>query len=191
MRNISRMIGFLVILLIGMSAGAILQKHFNTHNIVSADSDNVRQIFQCRIDSLTADIGMSRGYIDELHGQVYTLNKQLEAEKQKKTIKWFDVSITGYTASTDEGDGDPSRTATMTRPTPGRTVALSRDLFEKFKGQMIHIEGVGDFTVEDTMHPQYNNRIDILFKTKAEALEWGRKDFMRFRVIGPKKGRET
>lgn len=54
-------------------------------------------------------------------------------------------------------NGDASRTATGTTPTPGRTIAVDPRVIPY--GSEVIIEG---------------NRIDILFATHYEALQWGR-----------------
>lgn len=60
----------------------------------------------------------------------------------------------------------------MTRPTAGRTIAVDPDFIPY--GSMIEIEGVGVRIAEDCGGAIKGNRIDLLFETHQEALEFGR-----------------
>ena len=83
------------------------------------------------------------------------------------------VTRTAYTASRDECDSTPHITATGTKPKVGRTIAVSRDLFEHLKHRKVYIEGLGVFTIEDTMNERYTNRVDLLVSSKSEAKKIG------------------
>ena len=83
------------------------------------------------------------------------------------------VTRTAYTASQDECDSTPHITATGTKPKVGRTIAVSRDLFKHLKHRKVYIEGLGIFTIEDTMNERYSNRVDLLVSSKSEAKKIG------------------
>lgn len=68
-------------------------------------------------------------------------------------------------------DGDSTYTATMTRPTAGRTIAVDPNIIPY--GTQVEIEGVGVRIAEDCGGAIKGNRIDLLFDTHEEALEWG------------------
>lgn len=108
--------------------------------------------------------------INDLDQQV----KQLVNIRVKNREFIFNVSA--YTASRDETDSDPTKTAFMTKPKVGKTVAVSRDLVKKLKHKRVYIEDVGIRVVEDVMNPRYRNSMDLLVKTKREARDFGRKD---------------
>jgi 3D (Asp-Asp-Asp) domain-containing protein len=85
------------------------------------------------------------------------------------------VTLTAYTARSRECDGDPDNTAMMIRPRPGRTIAVSRDLFNDgwTFGRSVYISGLGVFVIEDLMHRRHTQRIDILMGTVGEARDFG------------------
>lgn len=87
---------------------------------------------------------------------------------------------TGYTSSIMETDSTPFTTASNTRTRPG-VIALSRDLLRRYDpnapfsfGDIVHLTGVGDCIVEDSMHPRWQRRADIWFPSRRTAREFGR-----------------
>lgn len=67
-------------------------------------------------------------------------------------------------------DGDATRTATGTEPTPGRTIAVDPDVIPY--GSEVMING-HTYIAEDTGGAINQNRIDIAVDTHAEALQKG------------------
>ena len=67
-------------------------------------------------------------------------------------------------------DGDATRTATGTAPTPGRTIAVDPDVIPY--GSEVIING-HTYIAEDTGGAINQNRIDIVVDTHAEALQKG------------------
>jgi len=97
-------------------------------------------------------------------------------EKGRLTVK---VVATGYSSSIWETDMTPFITAANT-PTRHGVLALSRDLLTRYTdgapfkyGDVVHVSGVGDFIVEDTMNARWTNRIDVWFPTRLDALRFG------------------
>lgn len=91
------------------------------------------------------------------------------------------VTVTGYSSTSDQTDTTPFVTASNTRVRTG-VIALSRDLLREFTpgapfgyGDQVELEGVGVFTVEDTMNPRFAKRVDIWFSSRAAARLWGRR----------------
>ena len=91
----------------------------------------------------------------------------------------YRVDVTGYSSSRDQCDADPFITASNTQVRDG-IVALSRDLLRRYNpdapftwGDRVHIEGVGEFVVEDSMNARYRHRVDIWFPDRSSAATWG------------------
>jgi len=89
------------------------------------------------------------------------------------------ITVTGYSSSADQTDDSPFITAMNTTVHPGM-LALSRDLLREFTpgapfrfGDIVELEGLGVFTVEDTMNPRYTKRADIWFQSREAAARWG------------------
>jgi 3D (Asp-Asp-Asp) domain-containing protein len=90
------------------------------------------------------------------------------------------VTVTGYSSSEDQTDSTPFVTASNTQVRPG-IIALSRDLLREYTpgapfsfGDLVDLEGVGVFRVEDTMASRYRQRADIWFTNRTAAVRWGR-----------------
>jgi 3D (Asp-Asp-Asp) domain-containing protein len=86
---------------------------------------------------------------------------------------------TGYSSSVIETDNTPFITASNTRTRHG-IVAMSRDLLKRYNpdapfdfGDTVHISGLGDFEVEDSMHWRWRRRIDIWHSSRAAAKRFG------------------
>ena len=69
------------------------------------------------------------------------------------------------------GAGATGITASGRRPVEGRTVAASRSIP---LGTKIHIDGIGWRTVEDRTARRFDGRVDIYFRSHAEALKFGK-----------------
>ena len=89
---------------------------------------------------------------------------------------------TGYSSSVRETDDTPFITASNTRTRSG-VVAMSRDLLRRYNpkapfgfGDTVHISGLGDFIVEDSMHWRWRKRIDIWFPSRTAARNFGIRD---------------
>lgn len=67
-------------------------------------------------------------------------------------------------------NGDATNTATMTTPTPGRTIAVDPTVIPY--GSEVVING-HTYIAEDCGGAVKGNRIDVLFATHQEALEFG------------------
>ncbi len=89
------------------------------------------------------------------------------------------ATITAYTDDPRENGvrpGQPVRTAIGSKVRPG-VVAVSRDLLKngwKY-GSKVYIEGMGVFTIEDTMHRRWSKRFDVAVNTKKEAFSIGKR----------------
>ncbi len=86
------------------------------------------------------------------------------------------ATITAYTDDPREnnGIGNAVGTAMGTKVRPG-IVAVSRDLLKSgWKlGDKLFIEGLGVFSIEDTMHARWKKRIDVAVAGKRDANKIG------------------
>ncbi|WP_138496089.1 3D domain-containing protein [Paenibacillus pinistramenti] len=100
--------------------------------------------------------------------------------KYKKVLK--NVSLTAYSS---EESGIGTKTASGTRVTEGRTIAVDSDVIPL--GWWVYIEGVGFRRAEDTGGAIKGNKIDVFYDTLKEANNFGRKKGRTVYVIGPVK----
>ena len=88
---------------------------------------------------------------------------------------------TGYSSSVIETDDTPFITASNTRTRNG-IIAMSRDMLRRYNpdapfsfGDRVHISGIGDFIVEDSMNPRWRRRVDVWFPSRTAAFQFGRR----------------
>jgi len=110
--------------------------------------------------------------IDEMWGLM-----QVQAPQAQAIV--IPVTVTAYSSSASECDEDPHLTASN-RPVRHGIIALSRDLLKRYTpegpfdwGDRVHLEGVGEFVVEDAMSPRYSKRADIWCPDSVSAIAWG------------------
>jgi len=89
------------------------------------------------------------------------------------------VNVTYYCplAGGTNSDSNPNKTALMTTPRPGYTIAVSKDLVDKgWLGHKVYIEGFGIGKIEDRMGKSIRgNCIDICIGTEKEAIQKGKR----------------
>lgn len=90
--------------------------------------------------------------------------------------------MTAYSAG-EPGIG--TRTATGTRVTEGRTIAVDPNVIPL--GWWVYIEGIGFRRAEDTGGAIKGNKIDLYYDSVKRANNFGRKSGMKVYVIGPVK----
>jgi 3D (Asp-Asp-Asp) domain-containing protein len=98
------------------------------------------------------------------------------------------VTVSAYTSRACETDATPFITAANTKTRPG-VLAMSRDLLKRYTpgapfdfGDIVHIAGLGDFVVEDSMNSRWQRRADIWFESVADARGFGRRNAV---ITGP------
>jgi len=119
------------------------------------------------------EIGLIERQLDTTRVEVISLYKQLDNTGSEKVIlTWYHPESGGINT-----DGNPYRTATMTKPVVGRTIAISKELVRKgWLGKKIYIEGYGVFVAEDRMSSALPGcRIDICCASKKIAMRNGKK----------------
>jgi len=116
------------------------------------------------------EIASCKDLISVQEAYIYELEGRLEAKYHR------DVTVTAYTARVAECDADPDNTAMMTKPVPGRTVAVPRDLFDDgwTFGRSVYIAGFGVFVIEDLMAARHTEAIDVLVGSVRDARRIGR-----------------
>lgn len=97
--------------------------------------------------------------------------KQNTVVKKKSTL----YTITAYTPHKSETNNNPQLTATMEKPIPGGSCAVSRDLIHWLGGR-IYIKGIGVRRVNDLMNARFEKRIDICVPKKEYAKKFGKKN---------------
>lgn len=97
---------------------------------------------------------------------INTKNKNLK-------IQEYWVTITGYSSSPDETDETPYITASGELVKEGTAASNFLPFGTKFI--IPNIFGDKIFTITDRMNERYNDRIDIWFPTKWEAVNFGKK----------------
>lgn len=100
--------------------------------------------------------------------------------KYSKVLK--NVSMTAYSS---EEPGIGTKTASGTRVTEGRTIAVDPKVIPI--GWWVYIEGLGFRRAEDTGGAIKGNKIDVYFDSVKHALNFGRKKGKTVYVIGPVK----
>lgn len=100
--------------------------------------------------------------------------------KYKKVLK--NVSMTAYSS---EEPGIGTRTASGTRVTEGRTIAVDTSVIPM--GWWVYIEGIGFRRAEDTGGAIKGNKIDVYYDSVKNARNFGRKNGGTIYVIGPVK----
>lgn len=120
---------------------------------------------------------------------LFAVNAAASTDKVEHLAKRYHIgpsikaTITAYTDDPREnnGIGNPVGTAMGTKVRPG-IVAVSRDLLKSgWKlGDKLFIEGLGVFTIEDTMHARWRNRVDVAVAGKKDA---GKIGLIRNRLV--------
>jgi len=106
-------------------------------------------------------------------------------------VQGMDVTVTAYTSSVRECDGDPWVTASGYRLRRGdAVVAVSRDLEAAGlkMGTWLYLalpQGEGWFRVEDRMHPRWRKRVDVWMGTsRRDALAFGKRRGRIYFIVG-------
>lgn len=99
-------------------------------------------------------------------------NKQSKVSTNENTGSWIKFNASAYCGCSKCCGKSTGRTASGTKATAGRTVAMS----SKYSfGTKVEIKGYGTYTVEDRGGAIKGNKIDIYFDNHQDALNFGRK----------------
>lgn len=100
--------------------------------------------------------------------QNYSLLKTTEEERAKKKM---DILITAYSSCPEETDDTPLITASGSFVHSGVVAANFLPFGTKIR--LPELFGNKVFVVEDRLHQSYNDRVDIWFPSKEEAINFG------------------
>ena len=139
----------------------------------SRNLDDVVDYFQRESTKYEEKIEILENQINVLASELYTTEKK--HKEFVETHYFVNVTLTAYTARPQETNNDPTNTAIMDKPFPGRTVAVSRDL-SYLLGKRSYIEGIGVRYVNDLMNKRFTKTIDILMPTVKMARQFGVKE---------------
>jgi len=126
------------------------------------------------------------GEVASLRGPLVRYYERREAGASREFA--IPVVVSAYTSRPCETDSTPFITAANTRTRPG-VIALSRDLLKRYTpgapfdfGDVVHLTGIGDFVVEDSMNSRWESRADIWFENLGDARRFGRRKLV---MTGP------
>lgn len=132
---------------------------------------------------LTQDLvdGRPADEVTSLRGPLERYYRDREEGKTPGREVAVAVSVSAYTSRLCETDDTPFITAANTSTRPG-VLALSRDLLKRYTpgapfdfGDVVHINDLGDFVVEDAMASRWQRRADIWFESVDDARVFGRR----------------
>lgn len=142
-------------------------------NIIAKKNQEIKQI----AESITDYNFIVSNQIDIISNQTETIANLEEKLSRTQLVK---VSFYHPASRGINSDSDPTNTATMRRPTVGRTIAISDELFnDGWLGFKIYIDRHGVFVAEDRMgvdengNPIKGKQIDICVSSEAEAFRLG------------------
>lgn len=141
--------------------------------IISKDNERIENLQETNQKLYTELIETQNTLGKELYRTKLNLQKVLDS-KIKQLFSYKNVTITAYSPRAKETDSTPNQTALMTKPIPGGTCAVSRDLIHLL-GKKIYVEGYGVFVVTDVMNKRWEYRIDLCMNTQA-AIKFGKQE---------------
>ena len=121
---------------------------------------------------LLDNLSTTKPVIEEPKKENTTTNKTNNVSTNENTGSWIKFTATGYCFCAKCCGKTTGTTASGTKATAGRTVAMS----SKYAfGIKVEIKGMGTYTVEDRGGAINGNKIDIYFASHQEALNFGRR----------------
>lgn len=128
-----------------------------------------------RNQQLEYDLKVIQQMYNEKSEKVRLLNKQIDEFEKWRPVE---MEVTGYAPLSPDAvegtcySGDPTVTASGEPSQPGITIAAGPGV--PF-GTEIYIPGYGVGVAHDRGGMITDNHIDLMFATRGEALEWGRR----------------
>lgn len=119
--------------------------------------------------------------VNEAKAKEKEVSNVLEIEKTPQIAEFGEIGeFSGYTASKDETDDNPTLMASGKKVYIGSIACPNGYEF----GDKIKIENMGIYTCEDRMNARYRDKqnFDIYFESYDEAIKFGRKE-LKFKKI--------
>lgn len=129
-------------------------------------------LYVLQYSNFNVDTNARNTEIDRLNAEIAILNNEFEVHKtetaqklkkmEREIMRSVKVRITFYAPSLKgiNSDSNPKKTATMTKPIPGRTCAISRDLVNAgWLGRKIYIPGIGIRYTSDIIGESVNGKV--------------------------------
>ena len=137
---------------------------------VVAEKDSELEIKSEEITFLESRVSLLQAQMAELEEELSVVWNASSEEIPEWEIDIFE--LTGYAPFDDPvglcSDGNPESTATGTRPTEGRTIAVDPKVIPL--GSRVWIEGLGWRIAEDTGGAIRGNKIDVMYASRGDAL---------------------
>lgn len=142
-------------------------------NIIAKKNQEINQITQSMVDYNF----IISNQIETISNQIKTILKLKTQLSQIQISQTQIVKISFYHPQSRgiNSDSDHTKTATMTKPIVGRTVAISDELFNAgWLGSKIYINGFGIFRAEDRMSKDISGKqIDVCVASRKRAMRLG------------------
>lgn len=165
-----------------------VNNYMNTRSLIKGYDERIAgmQAVHTHYANVTHDLYISyanlRSERDALARAFETYKKDVEATST------LNVTVTFYHPDSRgiNSDSDPSKTALMVKPIVGKTIAISKELFDLgWLGKKIYIEGFGIRIASDRMNSNVQGKhIDICVASKEEAFKLGIKYGIKAVKIG-------
>ena len=135
---------------------------------------------------LHGEIERLRTIIDIQEEQILQQTEQIlqQNDIERKMLEFLDLfqieefEVSGYAPLDPDAvegmcfEGDPNVTYSSEPPVPGKTAAGHISLI----GKTVFVEGMGFYRINDIGGAIGEKDLDLVFETRAEALDWGRQD---------------
>jgi 3D (Asp-Asp-Asp) domain-containing protein len=156
---------YIVFIIITVLAVPVANYEFNLRD-KDFEIEQIKKQHRYKINLLESQLSATKIEVASLYEQLGNTGSE------KVILTWYHPESGGINT-----DGDPYRTATMTKPKVGRTIAISKELVRKgWLGKRVYIEGYGVFVAEDRMSSALPGcRIDICCASKKIAMCNGKK----------------
>jgi len=130
-------------------------------------------ILRSQNDSLHNTIQTQKAYITDISAK----NSHVDGIIKSMMVP---VTVTAYTSSRSETDGNPFETASLKKTKKGM-IAVSRDIENQYNlkfGDMIYLvlNNVirGPYEYQDRIDHRWSKRVDIYMKNKHDAIDFGK-----------------
>ena len=120
---------------------------------------------------------VSSGDTDLLGQRIINFRNGILQKVEPKVVRTYTVVATAYSSTPDQTDDTPCLTANGYDVCEANVENIIAANFLKLKTKVRIPDLYGDqiFTVQDRMHPRFDNRIDLWKTDRARAIEFGKR----------------